>query len=256
MITDTQIEAFYDTGYVVIPDIFGEPELEIMRSACDRLVVEAAELEGMVIHNGSQFVVERNPTHAEFPVQIKRVVWVGAAEPDLLKLGQSHQLTDIAGRIMDCDRLEHIINQVHFKLPNDGVFFPFHQDSRHRGYGTDNWKDANGRGSYVQIVTAIDRVTMENGPLLFIPGSCRNGHLDLPYDEQHATESPLFNPDDAVAVPMAPGTVAIFGPYTIHGSLPNTSTKSRRVFINGYAYPGANFRQYPGDGAGMLIDAR
>ena len=101
---------------------------------------------------------------------------------------------------------------------------------------------------------AIDEVTLENGPMLFIPGSCRNGHLDLPYDEGTPTVSPYFDPADAIPVLMQPGTVALFGPYVIHGSLPNESDKPRRVFINGFAYPGANSRAYPGEGSGVLIN--
>jgi len=47
--------------------------------------------------------------------------------------------------------------------------------------------------------------------------------------------------------------VALFGSYTIHGSEVNNSNKPRMVFINGFAYPGANRRKYPGDGAGALV---
>jgi hypothetical protein len=47
--------------------------------------------------------------------------------------------------------------------------------------------------------------------------------------------------------------VLLFGPYTFHRSLPNRSTRPRRVFINGFAHPGANSRVYPGDGAGRTL---
>jgi hypothetical protein len=52
---------------------------------------------------------------------------------------------------------------------------------------------------------------------------------------------------------MAAGGVLLFGPYTFHRSLPNRSSRPRRVFINGYAAPGANRRVYPGEGAGRLL---
>jgi hypothetical protein len=47
----------------------------------------------------------------------------------------------------------------------------------------------------------------------------------------------------------------MFGPYTFHRSLPNRSQSARRVFINGYAHPGANWRLYPGSEAGRLLEA-
>jgi ectoine hydroxylase-related dioxygenase (phytanoyl-CoA dioxygenase family) len=34
---------------------------------------------------------------------------------------------------------------------------------------------------------------------------------------------------------MDPGDVLMWNPFTIHGSQPNRSTRSRRVYINGFA---------------------
>jgi hypothetical protein len=52
---------------------------------------------------------------------------------------------------------------------------------------------------------------------------------------------------------MKPGTTIFLHPFTIHGSRPNLSNRSRRVFINGYCYPGANHRVYPGAQAGRML---
>ena len=49
------------------------------------------------------------------------------------------------------------------------------------------------------------------------------------------------------------GSVIFFGPYAVHGSTPNRSATPRRVLINGYAYPGANGRVYPGEGSGRTL---
>jgi ectoine hydroxylase-related dioxygenase (phytanoyl-CoA dioxygenase family) len=253
-LSKNQIQEFYDTGYIVIEDVFSEDDLTIINCAIDRLEDVAVNLDGKVMHEGSQFVVDKWESNGSALAKIRRVVWCGAAEPILLKMGQNSRLTALAGQIMGCTQANHLINQVHFKRPHDNLFFPFHQDSRHRGYGTADWCDVNGKGSYVQMAMAIDEVTAENGPLLFIPESCRNGHLELPYDDDVETVSKSFNPNDAVPVLMRPGTVALFGPYTIHGSSPNTSDSSRRIFINGFAYPGANSRSYPGEGSGVLIE--
>ena len=249
-----QINDFYKIGYILVEDVFKERELKLIKDALDRLAFEAKNFNGMVMHKGSQFVVTKKECNEPHLVQIKRIVWCGAAEPILLRLGQDPRLTGMAGQILGSRQANHLINQVHFKFPNDGVSFPFHQDSRHRGYGSSDWRDVNGKGSYIQMVMAIDEVTLKNGPMLFIPGSCQSGHLDLPYDENTQTVSAHFNAANAVPVLMRPGSVALFGPYVIHGSMPNESNQPRRVFINGFAYPGANSRDYPGEGSGMLVD--
>ena len=241
-----QINQFYETGYIFLEKVFFDNEINEIKAAIDRLQVEAQNLEGMVMHKGSQFVVTDR--------QIRRVVWCSAAEPILFKYGQDKRLTSIASQVLGSKNLYQLINQVHFKLPEDGVFYPFHQDSTHRHYGTEEWTDVNGKGSYIQTVTAIDESTLDNGPLLVIPRSCKKGHLNLPYSENEQTDSKLFNKNDATSILMKPGDVVAFGPYTIHGSLQNKSNKSRRIFINGFAYPGANKRDYPGAGKGFLIE--
>ena len=64
---------------------------------------------------------------------------------------------------------------------------------------------------------------------------------------------PEFQEAEAVTIQARAGDTLFFGPYTAHASFENTSTTYRRVFINGYAYPGANARIYPGDGAGRTL---
>ncbi len=245
MLSETQLQDFYEKGFVILRDIFSKNEITEMSYATRRLQHQTIGLDGEFMVNGSKFVIQRN--------LLERVVWAGATEPMLLHYGRDKRLTGMVAQLLGSDYANHLINQVHFKLP-DGGFYPWHQDSGHRGYGTEDWKDINGRGSYVQMVTAIDEATTENGPLMFIPATTYEcGHLYLPYDKAKQTVSDKFNPNSAISALMQPGDVVLFGPYTIHGSEVNKSTKPRRAFINGFAYPGANRKEYPGKGAGELI---
>lgn len=228
----------------MLEDFFFEKEIREMSFAIRRLQHMAIGIEGEVLKNGSKFVAQDG--------LLERVVWAGAADSLLLHYGRDARLTSVVAEIMGSDYANHLINQIHLKLPGGG-FYRWHQDSTHRGYGTTDWIDVNGQGSYVQTVTAIDEATAENGPLLFVPYSCREGHLYLPYDKDTQTVSDKFNPAEAVPLLMKPGDVAFFGPYTIHGSEVNNSDKARRVFINGFAYPDANKKVYPGEGAGELV---
>ena len=246
-----QIEAFFELGYVVQPNVFSPAEIDRMRAAFVRLERSANAFSTERMHNGSQFVVERvRNDEVGTSVRIHRVVWCGAAEPILSRYGMDRRLLEMAGQLLGSSEMNQLINQAHFKLPGDGVEFPWHQDSTHRRFGGDGWQDLNGRGSYVQTVTAIDTVTHDNGPLEFIPGSCRLGHVPQERDGQLPSS---VDARTAVPATMEAGSVLMFGPYTFHGSLPNRSAGPRRIFINGFAYPGANTRVYPGSGAGRLV---
>ena len=241
-----QLADFYDRGYVLLDSVFRPQEITEISYAINRLQNQAIGLEGEVEKNGSKFVVQNG--------LLERVVWVGGAEPLLLQYGCDQRLTAPAAQILRSRFAEHLINQVHLKLPGGG-FYGWHQDSTHRGYDNHNfWSDANGTGSYVQIITAIDEATPDNGPLLVIPYSCKKGHLNLPYDKTDKTKQTVsnkFNPADAVPILMKPGDALFFGPYTIHGSEVNNSARARRIFINGYASPGANGKEYPGPKTGV-----
>jgi ectoine hydroxylase-related dioxygenase (phytanoyl-CoA dioxygenase family) len=175
---------------------------------------------------------------------------MGAAEPNLLKYGEDPKLLKICSAILGSNKMEQLICQGHYKLAGDQVKFDWHQDCQHRGYGTPDWVDINGRGSYVQTLMAIDEVTADNGPVLFVPRSVKDKSLNL---DRHEDPTFLFDVKSAVPMLMQPGDIAFFSPYVVHGSKPNTSGGSRRVFINGFAYPGANRRQYPGEGSGREV---
>ena len=252
MLTETQVNAFLGEGFTVASNVFSLAEVQEMRQAFQRLEQVAYRLRKTRMFKGSWFVLDPLQTGSTPGVRLHRIVWCGAAEPVLSRYGKDPRLVRMASQLLGSPQMHQLINQAHFKLPDDGVAFPWHQDSTHRRYGQGQWKDVNGRGSYVQTVVAIDDVTEENGPLTFIPGSCRQGHLNLRPDG--------FLPDSlissrAVTPTMTAGSVLLFGPYTIHCSKPNRSSRPRRVFINGYAYPGANTRLYPGRGAGRLVRA-
>lgn len=249
LLSDEQIEAFFEIGFVIVPDVFTPTEIEEMRAGFDRLQKMAYALSEPRIHKGSDFAIERKESGQ---VIIHRISWCGAAEPVLLAYGKDHRLLGMASQLLGSNEMNQLINQAHFKIPGDNVAFPWHQDSEHRGYGKSWWKDVNGRGSFVQQAIAIDDVTEESGPLKFIPGSCKLGHLGL-LSRSEEEYPVLFNPDDAITGIMKAGSVTLFNPYVIHCSEPNRSQKPRRIFINGYAYPGANSRTYPGKGAGRLL---
>lgn len=289
-LSPSQIDEFYEIGYLIIPSVFTAEEIAEMRLALNRLQAKAEKLNKIEEVDGSLFVVEPIPEEEQKPVpipidapeglrypahiRIHRIQWAGAAEPTLRKYGEDKRLLSMASQILGSVEMNHLINQVHYKFPNDGIEFPWHQDSQFRRYGTDLWSDINGRGSFVQIGIAIDDMTPHNGPLQFIPRSCQHGHIGLDklsmspalQQKRKNTETSLnvvyrvnesardyFDPADAVSLQLKASDVALFGPYTIHRSLPNNSNQPRRLFLNGYAYPGANKRVYDGDGAGRLI---
>ncbi len=256
-LTTKELQTLGRDGFLLIPGVFAAPELRPLHAACERLEVMAEELfaqglRGPVLHRGSQFVLgEIAQGRRRGQVRIDRVVWAGAAAPELLGFGAHPQLLRWAAQILQSERLQQLINQVHFKLPGDGVAFGWHQDAQHRRYGTDLWRDVNGQGSFVEIATLLDDATADNGPLQFVRGSHRRGYLGL--DGEGRLPAEHVDQDRTVAATAQAGSVLLFGPFVIHGSGVNQSSAKRRLLLNGFAVPGANFRQYPGEGSGRML---
>lgn len=252
-LTEQQISAFFETGWIALPGLFASDELDIIRNSFDRLVERADRLRTTQNSEGSYFVLGETGDE----VIIKRVVWAGGCEPDLLNVGADPRIVEPALQLLGSDSADHLLNQAHFKRPGDGVRFDWHQDIVHRDRGPGTWEDINGKGSYVQTALCVDDMTMENGPLMFVNGSPKWGRVDFgahDYDEEYTPSSPEQFDEDAVeTLTASAGSVILFGPYAAHASFENNSAFSRRVLINGYAYPGANHFKYPGKESGRSV---
>jgi ectoine hydroxylase-related dioxygenase (phytanoyl-CoA dioxygenase family) len=251
------LRRFYDEGYLILESLYSRDEVAEMGEAAERLRAVGRELaaslpaggdiegELKVEHAGSQFVFGGGSNGAP---RLLRVVWAGGCEPGFLACGREARLTSIVGQLLGSPTAVQLLNQLHAKYPNDGLEFEPHQDSEHRRYGTPEWRDVNGRGSYVQTVIAIDDSTPENGPLIFYPRSGRRGHRDPASVRRRYRDRP------GVPALLKAGSVAFFGPYVVHRSAENRGTAPRRIAINGFALPGANSRSYFGAGTGVPLD--
>jgi len=254
IVSDQQIDEFHTQGFTIFRGLFSAEEVAELAAGCDELRRRAAEALGDRPEDDERWNTARDGARLTFNRdQIRHIAWAGALAEPFRRYGEDPRLLVIAKALLGSSRMAHLINQVHFKEPGGGVKFDWHQDCAHRGIFNGGWQDVNGKGSYVQTAIAIDQVTMDNGPLAMIPGSNQRGAL---LHEGGALIDPVDDSTQVFAL-LAPGDVAAFGPYTIHGSSPNVSSHARRTFLNGFASPGANQRRYTGHehGAGQEFDA-
>ncbi|MFL6234399.1 MAG: phytanoyl-CoA dioxygenase family protein [Thermoanaerobaculia bacterium] len=255
-LSPSDLRRFYDDGYLILEGLFSREEVAEMAEAAERIRALGREIaaslpaddpaagERKVEFGGSQFVFGGS----NGSTRLLRVVWAGGCEPAFLACGRDARLTSIVGQLLGSSTAVQLLNQLHAKYPHDGLEFEAHQDSEHRRYGTPEWRDVDGRGSYVQTVVAIDDTTPENGPLIFYPRSGRRGHLDPAAVRRRYQDRP------GVPALLKAGSAAFFGPYVVHRSAENRGVAPRRIAINGFALPGANSRPYFGAGTGVPVE--
>lgn len=242
-LSDEQIIQFHLKGFFTIDDVFTDEEVKRLSQGFDDLL-RISEKKKESFEKGSSHFVLNNGV-------IQRVVWACGIVKDFDDLSKDPRLTLPASQILHSKKIVQIISQCHYKLPNDGVNFPWHQDCENRKFGTKYWHDINGLGSYVQTVLAIDDMTMHNGPLKLVERSTRFDCIGL---RKNISSGPYFEQKDIYTLTLKKGSLAIFHPFTIHGSEPNLSNAPRRIIINGYCHPGANHYLYPGCGTGRILE--
>lgn len=253
MLSQKQLEEYEAEGILVVRNFFSPAELQQVAQCADRLQKEAETLSlqqnGKVMHKGTQFVIDRNNDQ----IQIHRIVWAGAAEPQLLRLARQPKLLQPVAQILGSDQADQLINQLHYKIPKDGVKFAWHQDVKNRRTFDPLWEDLNNKGSFVQTIIAVDQMTADNGTIFYVPYSHKRGDLFLEKITDDAELTRVAELDKAVPLLLNPGDIIFMHPYLVHGSEPNESTAMRRIFINGFSYPGANKQPYPGEGSAERI---
>jgi hypothetical protein len=237
-----------ERGFAVVRGLVPPDEVAALAAAFDDLLALARTLPGPTDVDGARFVVDAEP------FRLHRVVWCGGASPVIARYGADPRFVRLAVDVLGVDPVSQLIQQAHFKLPGDGVGFGWHQDASNRRYGSPEWLDVDGRGSFVQMGLAIDPMSADNGGLRFLPGSHREGFVADPLT---GALPPGFVDESRVVDPvLEPGDLVLFGPFVAHGSGPNQGAIPRRLFLQGYAVPGANGRVYPGCGLGVARTLR
>jgi len=218
-------------GFVRIRAVFPRAEIDDLSRYFDEILVRGSGLR----QTTKEGLVEFRVVPIAGRPTLKFAKWASAAHEGLTRIRTSPRLLSIVQGLLGPDVVQ-ITNQMHWKNPGDEVSFQMHQDCTFRK------PDASYRNlheSFVQTGIAVDAATADNGCLQFVPGShlerralLAGGYEGAAADVVNAAVLRRFPPP--VDLVMDPGDVVVWSPYVIHGSQPNRSTQSRRLYINGF----------------------
>ena len=142
----------------------------------------------------------------------------------------SGPLVDVAEQIIG-PNIKGATSQLTFKLRGNSTPFPWHQDN---GYGhLDPY-------TTITTLTALDDADLDNGCLWIIPGSHKQGQINvaLTPEQKKSGKEIAVEADEskAVPVPMRAGESLIFTCWTLHKSEGNRSLdRDRRILFLRYA---------------------
>ncbi|MBM3198203.1 MAG: phytanoyl-CoA dioxygenase family protein [Chlamydiae bacterium] len=240
-LSQEEITLFHQQGYLMKRSCLSHEEQKQLEEAISKAIDRALQAiahtypvveEEQIVHlDGSRVVYRRNKENI---VSIARINGCSGLEPSLQEFSCSHKMLKTFFALLGTHDLEHIISQIHPKLPGDGIAFSAHRDIQFRKSFDPDWQDVLENGSYAICILPIDPMTPDNGGLWIDTSS---------YFLDHTSS----NDSSKTWIYAEPGDLLFLHPYILHGSGPNLSrTESRRTLLTGFCAFGANHRAYPG----------
>jgi phytanoyl-CoA hydroxylase len=229
VITEQQAEAFWESGYLHVPAIFTDDEVDTLADELDTLIGRWAfdtEWTGpwreMLL---DPELARTSRFRALHDLQLYSAAWSRAIRNE--RLGAV--LTALLG-----DDVEFHHTTMHVKPSESGQPFPMHQDWPF-------YPHADNR--YIDVLVHLDDTRHENGEIRFLPGSHTGGPLQHVTVADRTACTPHLRQDeyrlaDTVPVPAKRGDIVCFNINTVHGSYLNSTRSARRLVRMGYRNPG------------------
>ncbi|MCH8293023.1 phytanoyl-CoA dioxygenase family protein [Candidatus Poribacteria bacterium] len=221
----SDIKAFFDEkGYYLAKGVYSPEEVKIMEQDFDRIVEKLlasdenanARWGGVLmdgLDGGSSAIFH---THN---VQSFSGVWLNAL--------MQNRFLDITEAILGPDIMLHH-SKLFCKPPEKGSPFPMHQDWQYFPTVKD---------TMIAGVIHVSEATNEMGCFRVYPGSHKLGRCDgMMGRGQNVEVTEKYPIEGATILEAAPGDVVFLHYFTLHGSMPNRSTKARKtVLVQMYA---------------------
>lgn len=240
MLTPEQVRFFHDNGYLIMRQVIPQRDIESLRRAVDRLQSAAISrlsrpdyLESAnhlnkdwIEHPDEHFVYRRKPDGAFSFHRIERGF---TQDPIFAQVAMSPHILTPVWQILERPFWPRAGNIV-VKLPHEGAEVRWHQDIPYL-FWSSGGHPSKGRPTTHPIPNFttdiyLEPSTAQNGCLYAVPGSHRNGTVDV--DGLVAEQGWYLK--GAVPLELQPGDMMFHHVALVHGSPENHSPTQRRTF--------------------------
>ncbi|MFL6876846.1 phytanoyl-CoA dioxygenase family protein [Pseudomonas marginalis] len=215
-LTQEQIKAYDEEGYILLPGLFTEQEAGLMKSRLPKL-----------------YRMDRDEVVKEKTGVVRTVFAAHTFDDVFAQVARHPRLVEPAKQLLGTDVYMHQF-KINAKAAFNGDIWQWHQD-----FGTWHQDDGMPEARAMNVAIFLDEVNEFNGPLMFIPRSHKLGRLEASHDRS-TTSYPLWTLDNAkvaelvdqggiVAPKGRAGTVLIFQSTLVHASSPNLSPWDRNT---------------------------
>lgn len=219
VITDEQVRAYHDDGFVVVEDIFSADDLALMCNTLDDLVESAR---GLSDHTE---ILDLEPSHTPEQPKVRRIKSPFENHPVYRQMGKHPRLLAVLRALIGNDLRMHG-SKINLKSAKHGSAVEWHQDWAFYPHTNDD---------VLAVGVMLDEMTENNGPLLCIPGSHKGPTFDHHQDGRFVgamdPDQCDINLDAAVPITGKAGSCSFHHVRMVHGSGMNTSGKDRRLML-------------------------
>ena len=242
VIDQAKVEAYHNDGYLLLPGLFTEADMQPVRLAIEDEVDRLADQfyrEGKVSSRFADQPFNRRLVllceSAQESVRIWELRTRAAVTPELYRLVRHPGLLEMMTAILGPEVAWTGSFAVRVKLPESEVTaFPWHQDTQYYGNPT---RHLHVISVWIPLVDVDER----NGCLQLLPGSHRWGLLGGARDSERVVQmfEDVEQRGKPVVLPMRRGDALAFSNLTCHASTVNTTDEMRWSIDLRYVVPEA-----------------
>lgn len=238
-ISEQQVEAFREEGYLVLPAVFNPDEVQDMREAADRileLVINSSLANG---RKSGRLDIRQTSAESQLVRKIQPIndlsLFLARISRDERLIGPMRQLMGDEPILMEekLNYKEPLPEPVEgIEVPEAEDRFPVHNDWVY-------YKAQDYPKEILSSAISMDACTEDSGPMHVWPGSHKE-HLEHErMDNEWQVLPGLLDFEGGIDILAPPGSVMYFHAVLVHNSRPNVSGRPRRLMIYSH-YPKAS----------------
>jgi phytanoyl-CoA hydroxylase len=222
MLSETQIAAYRRDGFVVVPDVLSPAEVAELRAVTDEFVRSSAKIAA------NDEIYDLEDSHSAAEPRVRRIKAPHAHHEAYKRASRHPGIVSLLEQLWGSVRYD--TGKLNLKSAGYGAPIEWHQDWAFYPHTNDD---------LAAVGIMLDDFTMENGPMMVVPGSHKG-----PVFDHHGPDGRFcgaMDPNDpgldyAKAVPCLgkAGSITIHHVRLVHGSATNFSGQERRFLLFQY----------------------
>ncbi len=219
MLTADEVRFYREEGYLAVDGVFDDGEVAELNAVTDMLIERSRQVAA------SDAVYDVAPEHSPGRPVVRRIKNPTRLHEAYARARRKERLLDVVECLVGPGvRFDHC--KLNIKPVGGGAAIDWHQDWAFYPHTNDD---------LLAVGVYLGDCTLENGPLMVIPGSHRGPVLDHHHDGVFVGSCSTGDlgamARSAVPVPGRKGSITIHHVRTLHGSLENRHHSERRLLL-------------------------